>query len=324
MDLVSRPTPMVAAAAFVKEGHMPTFHLLKSDCIPLTRALAEEFRDMEPSPTERALKPNRIKYLQQQAGAGELVSFHWATVTREGVMRRMNGQHSSRMLCELDGFFPQGLFVHRDDYNVDDEEGEAQLFRKFDNRVSARSALDVAGAYQHLYPELRHLNPSTAKLAIDGIAWYLTTIEAVSVPSGDDRYTLFDHAQASMAKYGGKKGAYHNFLLWIDGVITVATPELKRAPVVAAMYGTFTKNETEARQFWQEVAQGGNETTEDNQFRLDMALKGVRDRESGPPPKPGEFFEGCVKVWNAHRAGRSVKDVKFTVDKRKGLSEPSE
>jgi hypothetical protein len=301
---------------------MATFHLVKSECVPLTMELAEEFRDMEPSPTERALKPTRLKYLQQQAGAGELVSFQWATATRDGIMRRINGQHSSHMLCGLDGFFPKGLFVHRDDYEVDDEEGEAQLFRKFDSRVSSRSALDVSGAYQHLYPELRPLNQGTAKLSIDGIAWYLNTVEGVGVASGDDRYKLFDRAQAEM--HNGKKGAYHDFLFWTNGVITTATPELKRAPVVAAMYGMFTKNEPEARQFWEDVAKGGDMDAEDVQFHLDTWLKETRDRQANLHIRPAEFYEGAVRAWNAHRSGRPIKEIKYTVDKRKGLTEPVE
>jgi len=46
-------------------------------------------------------------------------------------------------------------------------------------------------------------------------------------------------------------------------VFSIKTPELKRQTIVAAMYGTFEKNEAEARKFWLEVSRGGVEF-EDN------------------------------------------------------------
>jgi hypothetical protein len=42
----------------------------------------------------------------------------------------------------------------------------------------------------------------------------------------------------------------------------VAPKELRRQTIVAAMYGTWVKNEREARKFWAEVARGGEEFAE--------------------------------------------------------------
>ena len=36
------------------------FRLISSETVPLTPELAEEFREMEPSPTEREVSPNRL------------------------------------------------------------------------------------------------------------------------------------------------------------------------------------------------------------------------------------------------------------------------
>ena len=49
------------------------------------------------------------------------------------------------------------------------------------------------------------------------------------------------------------------FVHWLGELFTIKTPELKRQPIVAAMFGTFVKNETEARKFWADVARGGTE-----------------------------------------------------------------
>src|SRR5215813_8134371 len=81
--------------------------LVKSEVRELTPELAEEFRNLDPSPTERELNPARIRHLKTKAEAGQLVTFHWS-VARLGDKRlRMNGQHSSNMLCGLNGNFPK-------------------------------------------------------------------------------------------------------------------------------------------------------------------------------------------------------------------------
>jgi hypothetical protein len=56
----------------------------------------------------------------------------------------------------------------------------------------------------------------------------------------------------------------HSFIRWVgEDIFTIKAPELRRQTIVAAMYGTFDKNEAEARKFWQEVSRGGVEF-EDN------------------------------------------------------------
>jgi hypothetical protein len=46
-----------------------SFRLVKSEVRDLTRELAEEFRNLDPSPTERELNPARMKHLKTKADA---------------------------------------------------------------------------------------------------------------------------------------------------------------------------------------------------------------------------------------------------------------
>jgi hypothetical protein len=46
-----------------------SYRLVKSEVRDLTRELAEEFRNLEPSPTERELNPLRLKHLKMKAEA---------------------------------------------------------------------------------------------------------------------------------------------------------------------------------------------------------------------------------------------------------------
>ena len=100
----------------------------------------------------------------------------------------------------------------------------------------------MSGAYQGLYTDLAGVARGAAKLAVEGVAWYDKNVEGLPAPKGDDVYTLFG------------KTALHPFIKWVGDVFTVKTPELRRQTIVAAMYGTFDKNEAEARKFWRKSA----------------------------------------------------------------------
>lgn len=290
------------------------FHLINSEVKPLTPQLAADFRDLEPSPTEREISPSRIKHLREKAEAGQLVTFHWSVAQLGNRKLRMNGQHSSNMLCELNGAFPEGLVVHLDEYQVETPDGLALLFRQFDDRKSSRSALDVSGAYQGLCETLRETPREPAKLAIDGHCWYQRNVEGVPVPSGDSQYELF------------ATPALHGFVVWLGGLLGIKTPELMRIPVVAAMYGTFAKNELEAKSFWGDVARGGVEfedsappTVLDNWLK---AIKEASKRGQKAELKPGQYYQGCIYAWNAFREGRQLQ--RINADARKGLWQPHE
>jgi hypothetical protein len=282
------------------------FRLVNSETKPLTPELAERFKAMSPSPTERAFDPARAKMLREKAEAGQLITFNWAIAKIGDKEYRANGQHSSSVLAELNGQFPQGLKVHMDTYEVDDTDGLALLFRQFDNRKSGRTPTDVSGAYQGLYPELRDIPRGAAKLAVEGAAWYEKKVEGLPAPSGDDVYTLF-----------GKK-SLHKFIKWIGEVFSVKTPELRRQTIVAAMYGTFEKNETEARRFWTEVSRGGVEYEDNHPTTvLDTFLKSVFEEKKKWDLHPANLYQASVYAWNAYRDNKTITSVKY--DTKKGL-----
>lgn len=282
---------------------MNEFQLAKTEVLPLTPELAQEFRQMPGSPTERDLNPNRLQHLRRKAEQGQLVTFHWAKAKIDDMWLRVNGQHSSTMLCELNGAFPEGLFVHIDSYHVEGTEGLALLFRQLDDRKSSRSAADVAGAYQNLEDELRgNVAKPIGKLGIEAVTWYRRLIEGVAVKIGDEQYRLFHES------------ALHAYLKWLNELFSIKTPELRRVPVVAAMYGTFEKNDAEARIFWDQVARGGKEFDDNAPSTvLDEWLKSIKEEHASV--KPGEFYRGCVYAWNAYREGKSLKEIKFDLRK---------
>jgi hypothetical protein len=132
----------------------PMFKILSSETKTLTKELAQKFKAMTPSPTERQFDPARAKLLREKVEAGQAITFNWAIAKVDDKEYRVNGNHSSTTLSDFEGQFPEGLKVHIDTYKVDSPAGLGQLFQQIDWRRGARSRTDVSGAYQGLYTDL--------------------------------------------------------------------------------------------------------------------------------------------------------------------------
>jgi len=278
----------------------------KSDTVPLTRALAQHFALMRPSVTEREFNDKRFKFLEERYHAGLFLPCQWASVWLGGEQYRMNGNHSSNLLWKLPEPFPTDLVAHIDEYDAETPEDIVELFRQFDARESARTPQDVAGAYQHAHPELHDIPNQTAKIGIEGIAWYLRVIEGVPPGKGDERYKLFRRAE------------YYDFLHWLGVLIDIKTPELKKMEVIAAMYATdlVASGEQGSRVFWQEVARGGRQYEEQHPATvLDAWLKACRDGTCEDTMKSAYHYQGCIFAWNAYRDEKTIKDIRFLTTK---------
>ena len=286
------------------------FRLKWAETKDLTHDLACQIRDLPPSATEREVSETRLNYLREEHQAGTLVTFHWAIAELDGVLYRANGHHSSIVLGELNGTFPSGLQAHIDCYEVDDMESLGSLFRRFDARQSSRSRGDVAGAYQGLYAPVRDLNRKIAKLGLDGCIWHARHVENLVLAKGDDQYALFNRVD------------YHPFLQWLPSILDVKTPEMKKPPVVAAMYATFRKSEDAAKLFWPVVAKGGDEYNDNDPATcLDAWLKSaVEDKRVRELVKEPHLYQGCIFAWNAHRNGQQI--AKIRTNSKKGFLEP--
>jgi hypothetical protein len=290
-----------------------SFKLVNSETVPLTLERATQFHNMDASPTERDCNRARVKHLRDKAEGGKLVTFHWSVANYNGKQVRMNGQHSSVMLCELNGAFPSGLYAHIDTYDVANKEDLADLFRQFDDRKSSRSPGDVAGAHQGLYEEVRGVDKTAAKLAVEGVAWFIRVVEGApnrgEVPlSGDGQYGLF-----------GDEDLYP-FVNFVGDLFSVKTKELKRVPVVAAMYAAFIHNAPETRAFYDKVARGGVEFDDTAPATvLDRWLVEATAQEARAKLKlkPGNFYQGCIYAWNAYREEKPIKDIRS--DSKKGF-----
>lgn len=277
---------------------LPGFRLLSSETVPLTPQLAKRFKEMTPSPTERLLNESRVKHLRAKADVGLLCPFGWAYATLDGVDYRMNAQHSSNMLNQLaNGQFPQDLKAHIDHYEVSDREGMAVLFRQFDDRKSSRSPLDVAGAYQGLYPELADIDRKVAKYSLECVTWFNAYVDGLAIQGGDDQYSRFSDV------------TLYEYLHWMATINPQR--ELKTSGLGAAMYGTYKAAKIPAEEFWRDVANGGIEFNDDAPASvLYTWLKGVYDGSLNITVKAQGYYQAGIHAWNAFRQGKTINHVK--------------
>ncbi len=301
---LSQPVPEVPAT--------PPFRRVSSETLILdadkARTAAKTHQSLPHGPTERTLETKRLNELLTRIRGGWMLPFLWATVTYRGVKYRMNGQHSSQAITDAGALLPPEVVIHLDHYEAPDAESMGVLFRQFDARISSRSKQDVSGAYQGLVDEVASCNRANAKLAVEGIGWYERAIEGLPVASGDDLYDKFLAAK------------YHGFIRWADKIISLKTPELKRAPILGAMYATFITSESGAQEFWAHAAKG--DLTDDSDPRAVLSAELVRIKEArdhANAPKPADFYAKCIKAWNAFRGGEKIRSLNVNV--KKGLPE---
>jgi hypothetical protein len=268
-------------------------------------AQAKEHQSLPRAPTERELDPKRVQELVNRIKAGLFLPCNWATVKFAGVKYRMNGQHSSRAILDAVDVLPSEVVFHLDHYTTDLSSGMGVLFRQFDARFSGRTKKDVAGAYQGLVKDVERIDRSKAKLGIEGVCWY-NRQHGLPVPSGDDLYEQFLVPK------------YHAFLLWLDEILSAKTPEMRRAPIVASVYGTFSISATGAKEFWTHVAKNDLNADDDPRAVLSAELLRILE-EKKSKVKPDEFYAKCNKAWNAFCNGEKIRSL--NVSTKKGLPE---
>jgi len=283
------------------------FVLRSSETLPLTKELAVAHRDMPASPTERSFSESRAKKLRQSFEGGLLLPCQWAKAVWKGKEVRMNGQHSSSVIAELDPF-PDGYYVHMDVYEPYSEEGMALLFRQFDARISGRSSTDCSHAYQGLFDEVAEHDEVKALAAIKGINRYHRLTSEGEVFSGDEIGKMFFNR------------SYDSFIEFICDLLSGKCKELKRDEVVAAMYGTWLASTSEATKFWNDV-KTAHKDGEPSQVLDEQLEKDAEQTDTSKKMKPVSRYAICVKAWNAYVGNESCPSGGWKHPKTKALPE---
>jgi hypothetical protein len=255
--------------------------------IPLTPEAAMEHATMQAAPGERPLRDERVEWLRSLLNARLFFSPDWAVATMDGVVYRMNGQHSSNMLSDAfqEGAFPRGLNVMYRRFRVESEVELAALFDLFDNRNSTRKPIEILTAHKASEPSLRECNNRDLGIIAGGIAYAKCNTSGQLDPA--DRARLIHSHQA--------------FILWacqFEGV-----RHLMKVGPMAAMHTTWNIDVSRANQFWQHVA---HETHHDPDNASRVLARFLRDTIIPRGARTAMRWDTrslmvkCIHGWNAY------------------------
>ncbi len=268
----------------------------------LTHALVKRFNEMEPAPHDRPLRETRVRGLQKLVENGEFRTCEWCSAfcKETGKEHRINGKHTSSMFATMNGDLPSfNLLVSK--YECDTLEDVAKLYSSFDTRQSARTSNDIYRIYAASNEELAALPSSLVNLAIAGISF-----SDHPDTQGGGKNTADERAERLLE--------HPSFAVWLFDLVGSNTKcNLRRGPVVGAMFKTYQKSQKDSTDFWSMVRDGSGT----NHVAPDRLLSRYLDTtsiSSGRGAMTGkkkvtarEMYVRSLHAWNAWRKGEKTE-----------------
>lgn len=289
--------------------------------VELTHALATEVLGYGEFIGERPLRDNHVANLGDCMRRG---TFHWEWVmlviarcgehhhkTPAGKPIRINWQHTCWARLEMAEKMRTPVRIMR--YRCETENDLRQLYASCD-RGAVRTRGNVIQSYLAGHPDFAGMKSHCLKLIPSGFAlWHWETEGQRKQHDGDAQSYLL---LTEFNDVANKVGQFLNHYKPSE------FRHLMRSPVVAAMFATFAKVPTIAPQFWEAVANGvGFGSAEDPRLKLrnfcmnNSVGHGMGSKANLNPVDVESYYKCCIAMWNAWRAGRSVKLVR-TPDSR--------
>lgn len=276
--------------------------------VPLTREFAEEVATMPRWKGDRPLKPGRVAFLDSKLRNGEFHSPEWAFARLNGVMYRVNGQHSSNMLAAANGHFPKGMNVVVKVFVCETELDVAELYSQFDRAESSRNMRDIVTSHKIASPGLQDVPTRELQICVSAISTFF------SLRGESKREDWARDARARLMH------AHSDFIIWLHGSGLGAHRLMLRSAVVAAIFGTWKKHGHGAIEFWTQVAEASHPNNKHPTRRLNVLLvESIAKREGTQMGRRGNpslsssarsLFVRCIHAWNAVKANTTT-DLKY-------------
>jgi hypothetical protein len=270
-----------------------------------TKALANEFVEMEPAPHDRPLSERRLMVYEKMFKAGGFRPVTWAKCHCEetGTTYRVNGKHTSVLLSGLDEIPP--FYVVVEEYEAETLEDVAKLYATFDSRSMVRTTADINRSFAAAIPEIADISSRLINVLVGGISYTRWLDHYGSIPPAERAEQLLDCV---------------DFCLWTNGIFNGSEHlhrHMARVPVVGAMKLTFDKSKKDSTTFWTAVRDetGTTPTLPDRKlarFLVTSSLQGkqvpgiLRNRNVSAR----EFYVKSIHAWNAYRNNKQT-DLKY-------------
>lgn len=251
------------------------FHFIRTDTVPLTRDLVEDFATMPHFVGDRNRETragqSRIDFLRAEYDAGRFYDPDWHTAALNGTVYRVNGGHSSMMLANLPpDKFPTNLSAKIGRWTCETASELADIFELFDRRESIRTLNDKIHAYAAT-SGVDSVNSNSIRKAVSGIACHFNHATENGRLSENDKSKFVS--------------VYPEFIRWVGSY--VSTARFGRAPFIGAIFALWLKNR-------QAVEDAANAWAQGMPTRLNY-------QEALPVPQPSA-------AWNAWRRQRCTEE----------------
>jgi hypothetical protein len=282
--------------------------LEKPKCVKVTRSLAKQFSEMDAAPHDRNFSATRGSFIKAAIVEGRFRVADFASVKCKETRKtyRVNGKHTSMVLCELNGDMPSDLFAVVEEYEADTLEDVAKLYATFDHRKSLRTTGDINKAFAAVNPDLAELPSRIINASTIGLS-FATWEEGYYGHEVDERAALLL--------------ANPNFVLWVYLLLSGHGSDhspLCRGPIVAAMYRTFQKSQKQSSEFW-ELVRDESHPDSDNATRAlgrwiaTHSIKSGVVRGKHIDSRRGIYVRS-IHAWNAWRRNETT-DLRYHHDK---------
>jgi hypothetical protein len=260
---------------------------IRVESIPLTSDVLAQFRQAQPLPGERPLRPRRLNQLLALIKKGEFLGVDWAVgrSKEDQTLYRFDGQHTAHLLQDLldnprvDIPFPTGILVTLAHWEFDSVAADAPgIFNTFNAPLSTRNNEDAMATYRAFFSDLEQVDLKFLIKVVNGITFYnrQQAQQAQQLKAGKKAETKqpslrFDAREAGQLFW---TPAYREFARWADALKNPTVegrplPTVKenlwkvavnRQGLVARMYADWKESVSTATTFWTLVL---NETAPD-------------------------------------------------------------
>ena len=279
----------------------------------LTKDLAEWYLDLEGFAGERAVRPSWVGKLTKRMSGGtflyEKASLDYAVCGWDGKERKLNGQHTCRARILVDGKLngerPR-IDIFRWDIKTKDD--YRALYANLD-RGAPRTRAHITSISLIGTPEFGGYPKSSLSLLTQGFGFwkYGTRARSNVEPEEVANDLRSNHADIS-----------NRVLPFITACLNNKPYRfMKRAPVIAALFETFSKKPRKSHQFWTKVQEGLNiRSTRDPAkiLREWLGVTAIRADSSttSASATSEQMYNACVSCFNAHSAGKKIGNIPRT------------
>lgn len=278
-----------------------------TEVVELDKDLAKSFAELPHFRGDRARETfqgkRRMEWLYALVMRGDFHTPKWATVLCNGVLYRVNGGHSSKMLADINSAFPEGMKAVIDRFECDSVDDMPDLFDQFDARQSSRTKADRVSAHKAIHEELEKISPTMASRLVHGIDLHLSGCGEERRCDDDERIRLL-HAHA-------------DFIAWASPLLKLRhTNRVGVAAAAFALYST-TRDPKTLTAFFVMVRDEEHAESNHPTRRLARFLRSamghastvgrtLRAHTSGHKWSSRAFYVKTIHAWNAFRRGTTT------------------